>query len=956
MMRVFGALGSYPEYFAVKNFRQNLFFITDTEKRAKEALNDLKCYKNFFKKDIKILEFPSDQNVLDLEAQIKRNFAIYNILHGNSCIVVLSKDALEVKIRSKEDFVKSVLSIEEGKEIDRELIIKKLVENGYIREDYIENEGEFSVKGNYISVYVPFVGIVDIDLFGDVVENIFLRSKLETKKKIKSIDIYPLYDLPLEKESQIPQFDFKNSLPVKNYIKNALTVDINIKIAENQILFLSTKENEEISNRYDSSYTQIKLPLKRELYLKKENIAFISTEEKKIELEIEPLREGDYIVHEDYGIGIYRGIETREIRGKIYDFMILEYANGEKIYVSYLHFDKIHKYKAKGVIQLDKIGGTSWKNLKKKVKNSLKNIAKELIKLYTERKSSYREPLDLNNELIFQFERDFPFVETPDQIKAIKQVKKDLSSEKPMERILCGDVGFGKTEVAIRAIFINAVNARQSIVLVPTTVLAFQHYRRLKERLEPYGIVVENLSRLKTKKQQEQILKGLKEGKIDVVVATHKILHTEPEFKNLGLLVIDEEHRFGVKAKEKLRKLEKNVDTLYITATPIPRTLNMALSGLKDISVINTPPEGRIETKTFVSVYNEDLIKKAIEYELNRKGQVFYLHNRIETIEEKAKQIKQWFKNATVEFAHGRMKPSQIEKIFLRFINKEIDILVTTSIIETGIDIPTANTLIVERADLFGLAQLYHLRGRIGRGNIQAYCYLLTDKEISKDADRRLSTIMKLTRPGSGLKVSIEDMQIRGPGNILGVEQSGFVKSLGFDMYVKLLKETINEIKGDTKTETDIQLKFDVYIPQEFIPSAEERINIYRAISNSISAEEIDSIKQYLEEFYSELPQAFKLYLEVYKLKKIASNLGIEKIILDQPLSTIRFSSSSSADVVTLLIDRLNPVSVKSNEIVIEFDKKKISDLNKTLMEIENCVQSITSTGISSKNRTILEK
>ncbi|NPA52639.1 MAG: DEAD/DEAH box helicase [Aquificae bacterium] len=923
-------IGSYPEYWTIKNFKESLCFITDSEKRAKEAVNDLNSYKDYFQKDIKIFYFPSSQNVLDLEPQIKRNLAIFNLLKGEKSIIVLSKDALNIKVRK--NFLKNVINLKEGIQIPRDLLIKQLLQAGYIREELIENEGEFSVKGNYLSVYVPFVGIIDIDFFGDTIENLFLRSKLDTKKKIKSIDIFPLYDLPL-KENDVPEFDFGYSCSIKEFIKKVVSVDIHEILTQDQISFFSYKELEDLAYSYDNQYKLIKLPLKRELYLKKEKIAFVSTYQEKRELEVEPLREGDYIIHEDYGIGIYKGIETREIRGKIYDFMILEYANNERIYVSYLHFDKIHKYKTKGIIQLDKIGGTSWKNLKKKVKTSLKNIAKDLVKLYTQRKNTYREPLDTDNELIFHFEREFPFIETPDQLKAIKEIKKDLSSPRPMERILCGDVGFGKTEVAIRAIFINAINGKQSIVLVPTTILAFQHYKRLKDRLEPYGIIVENLSRTKTKKQQKEILQRLKEGKIDIIVTTHKILHTEPEFKRLGLLIIDEEHRFGVKAKEKIKNLKKDIDCLYITATPIPRTLNMALSGLKDISVINTPPEGRIETKTFVTVYNEEVIKKAINYELNRNGQVFYLHNSIETIEKKTDQLKQWFKDKKIEFAHGRMRPSQIEKTFLKFINKEIDILVATSIIETGIDIPTANTLIIERADLFGLAQMYHIRGRIGRGNIQAYCYLLTDTEITDKADKRLSTIMKLTRPGSGLKVSIEDMQIRGPGNILGVEQSGFVKSLGFEMYVKLLKETINEIQG--KTETQIQLKFDVYIPQEFVPSAQERINLYRAISNSSSAEELENIKQYLESFYSQLPQAFKLYLEVYKLKKLASSLDIEEIVLDEPISTIRFSKTTPVELTTYLIDKLNPTKITPQQIEFRFDKKDIQKLNLYLSDIK---------------------
>ena len=928
-MKVFGAIGSFPEYWTIKNFSKNTVFITESIKRSKEALNDLKAYRDFFKKKIDILEFPDEQNVLDIEAQIKRNYALYRILKGYKTVVVTTERVTNLRLRDKTSFLSSIISIKESQSINREELIEKLIDIGYIREDYLENEGEFSVKGNFVSIFVPFIGKVDLDFFGDEIESIFLRSKLETRKRIESVDIFPLYDLPVEDS----EFVYEGSVSFSEYMKDlsVVTLDIDKNFSEKQIFLFSKGINSDLGTEVLPDFEKHYLPLKRELFLKSEKVAFLSTDEKKLELDIEPLLEGDYIVHEDYGIGIYRGIETREIRGKKYDFMILEYADGQKIYVSYLHFDKIHKYNAKGNIVLDRIGGTSWRNLKKKVKNSLRKLAKELIKLYVERENQRREPLDIDNELVYEFEREFPYVETPDQIKAIKDVKNDFLSEKPMERLLCGDVGFGKTEVAIRAIFINAVNGRQSVVLVPTTVLAFQHYMKLKERLKPYGIVVENLSRFTPKRKQMEIIENIKRGKVDVVVATHKILHSDIEFKNLGLLIIDEEHRFGVRAKEKLRALKKNVDTLYITATPIPRTLHMALSGLKDISVINTPPEGRYETKTFVSVYDKKVVERAIRFELDRNGQVFYLHNRIESIEEKTKEIKDMFPKACVEYVHGRMKPSQIEKVFIKFINREIDILVSTSIIETGIDVPTANTLIVERADLFGLAQLYHLRGRIGRGNIQAYCYFLTSNEITEDAEKRLTTLMKLTRPGSGLKVSMEDMKIRGPGNIFGVEQSGFVKAIGFDMYVKLLKEAINEESGKSEIETEINTGLEILIPDDFIPSPQERLNLYKAISESETVEEIKQIEDYLKEFYFELPETFKLYIEFYKLKKIASQLKIKRIDIRER-TTIEFSEETEPYVIKQIIEHLKPQKVHGNSVIV--NKKDLKELREVLESI----------------------
>jgi len=932
-MKVYTGNSSYCEYLLIQK-EESLFLITDSEKSAKESFLNLKAYKDFFKKDSEIIHFPSSQEKLDLLSQIERNYAIYKIIAGKSWILVSSKDALSVKVRTKENFLKDIINIKKNGELNREFLIEKLYKLGYIREEFPENEGEFSVKGGFLSINIPKVGIVDIDFFGDTIENIFLKSKILTRKEIEEVSILPLYDFNVKSQAPLI-FEDEESTFFKDYLKNNIYTldiyeDLNLPVKGQ---FFSKFSNPEVGTIKDitQEFTVYKIPLKKELVLLNKKIAFLPEVEKKLELDVEPLKEDDYIIHEDFGIGIYRGIETREIRGKVYDFMILEYAGGEKVYVSYLHFDKIHKYKTNSIIQIDKIGGTSWRNLKKKVKESLKNIAKNLLEIYSKRQNIYRLPLKTDDELISKFEREFPFIETPDQIKAIKDIKSDFSKPKPMERLICGDVGFGKTEVAIRGIFISVINGYQSLLLVPTTVLAYQHYKKLKERLEPYGIIVENLSRLKSKKENDNTIKAFEEGKIDVLVATHKILHTNLSFNKLGLLVIDEEHRFGVKAKEKIRQIRESVDTLYLTATPIPRTLNMALSGLKDISVLNTPPEGRYEIKTYVSNFDEELIKKAIEFEIDRNGQVFYLHNRIETIKETADFLKNLVKKAKVDFIHGKMKPSEIEKKIIDFLEGKTNLLVSTSIIETGIDIPTANTLIVDRADLFGLAQLYHLRGRVGRGNIQAYCYLIVPKEITKDAKRRIDTLLKLTRPGSGLKVSIEDMQIRGPGNILGVEQSGFIKSLGFDYYVKLLKEAINKERGEKEFEAEIEIGFDYYIPQDFIKDPTERLNIYMAVSKAEDYEEIEKLRKYLKEFYNNLPKAFDLYLVVSEIKKLLSQLRIKKLHMKSDIAYLQLSDQTKPKVILKLIENLNPIKIEKEKII--FQAESLEELKEKILE-----------------------
>lgn len=922
-MNIYTGNSSFFEYNIVKSDEKTIFLIVENEKRAKECLVNLKAYRDFFNRNTEISFFPSSKNVLDLASQIERNHTLMKILKGKENFVVIPKDALNVPIRSSNVFLKNLIYLEKSVNIDRDKFIEKLYHLGYIRTDFPENEGEFSVKGGFISINIPKVGIVDIDLFGDFVENIFLKSKLLTRREIQNITIFSLYDFNVKSQNPLTFYDEEKST-ILEYIKGSVYTldiyeDLGLKV-EKKYISKFTDKNIGTEKDIDKDFKIYYLPLKKSLILKEEKVAFIPSAEEKISLDVEPLKEGDYIVHEDFGIGIYRGIESKEIRGKLYDFMILEYAEGEKIYVSYLHFDKIHKYKTSGHINLDKIGGTSWRNLKKKVKESLKNVAKDLIKVYSQRQSITRRILKVDDPLIDEFERTFEYVETQDQLKAIKEVKEDLSKSKPMERLICGDVGFGKTEVAIRSSFIMAVNGYQTLVLVPTTVLSYQHYKKFKSRLEPFSIVVENLSRLKTKKESEEIIRNLEEGKIDVIIATHKILQDNIKFKNLGLLIIDEEHRFGVRAKERIRQLKSNIDTLYLTATPIPRTLNMALSGLKDISIINTPPEGRYEIKTYVSEFNDEFVKKAIKFELERNGQVFYLHNRVETIKERVDYIKNLIKDANIDFIHGKMKPSEIEKRILNFINGEIDILVSTSIIETGVDIPTANTLIVERADLFGLAQLYHLRGRVGRGNVQAYCYLFVPKNITGDAKKRIDTLLRLTRPGSGLKISIEDMNIRGPGNILGVEQSGFINKLGFQMYLKLLKETIREEKGYSDVETEIDVDFDYYIPQDFIKDPSERLNIYMAVSQAESFEEIERLRKYLKEFYTELPQVFNFYLIISEIKKMLSEKKVKKFFTKKYLAVLYFSKDTEPDFILKLVKYLNPIKIESDKIYFNLE------------------------------------
>ncbi|MEZ0323724.1 MAG: DEAD/DEAH box helicase [Hydrogenothermaceae bacterium] len=933
-MKIFVGNSSYPEYFTLKSSRK-AFFITDTEKKAQECFNNFRAYKDYLKLDIPVLYFPSEQNILDIKSQIDRNHAYLHIINSEKFIVVLSKEGLDTEVLPKDKFLERVLNIKVSQDLNRDIFLQKLYESGYIKVDKVEYEGEFSVRGGFITINIPYIGIVEIDLWGDTVENIFLRSKISTRKRLENICIQPLYDKPVESQESLKLMDTPTIKFKELIVGDIYLYDIYEEIYEDGICFYSLGQSAYNQKDISQDYQIIKLPINRRLVLPQQKVAFIPEFKSKIDFEFEPLEVGDYVIHEDFGIGIYKGVETREIKGKIYDFMILEYADNEKVLVSYLHFDKIHKYKTDGNIKIDKIGAPTWRNLKKKVKESLKNIAKQLINLYTERKSIKRKPLSVDNEITRAIEESFKFAETQDQLKAIEDIKRDFQKDTPIDRLICGDVGFGKTEVAIRATSIAVSNGYQVAVIVPTTILSYQHYKKFKERLSHVGIEVENLSRLKTKSKQKEVLERLKDGKIDVIIGTHRLLQDDVKFKNLGLLIIDEEHRFGVKAKERLRELKKEVDTIYISATPIPRTLNMVISKLKDISVINTPPEGRIEVKTLISPFDETIIKRAIDLELKRDGQVFFLHNRIQTIKERVDYLKNLFPQCSIDFIHGKMKPKEIEEKIIKFLEKKIDILVSTSIIETGIDIPTANTLIVERADSFGLTQLYHIRGRVGRADKQAYCYLLVPETMTEEAKERIRVLSKLTRPGSGLKVSIEDLRIRGPGNILGVEQSGFIKAIGMDMYIKLFKEAIQEKPEENLVDIDIDI--DAYIPQDFIQDPMERLNITMALSKLQTTQEIESFREYLQEFYGDIPILLNRFINIKKIEKLASQVGIKRIEIKSRVLKLSFEDIDP-NLLMEIIKELEPLSVTSNSVSFLVD---IDKLDTFIKDFENLLKKV---------------
>ena len=597
------------------------------------------------------------------------------------------------------------------------------------------------------------------------------------------------------------------------------------------------------------------------------------------------LKIGDYVVHKNYGIGIFIGVNTITADGTTKDYIKIKYYGDDILYVPTNQLDSIRKYVGgdEGGLKINKLGTKEWLKTKAKVKKNLREVAKELIELYAKREKAQGYAFPKDTPWQTQFEDSFPYQETDDQLRCIDEVKKDMETDKPMDRLLCGDVGYGKTEVAIRAAFKAVMGGKQVAYLAPTTVLAEQQYKEFRDRMSNFGVKVEVLNRFRTPKQQKEIIKRLKLGEVDIIVGTHRILSEDVEFKDLGLLIIDEEHRFGVKAKEKIKQYKTNVDVLTMTATPIPRTLHMSIVGVRDMSVIYEPPYNRKQVQTYVLEYDQEVIKEAITRELERKGQVFYLFNNVEKIMQKANEISLLVPEAKVVYAHGRMTGNEIEDIMEEFIDGKTDILVCTTILESGIDIPNANTIIVENADRMGLAQLYQIRGRVGRSDRQGYAYITykKDKLLSEVADKRLKAIKEFTEFGSGFKIAMRDLEIRGAGSLLGEVQHGHLEQVGYDTYCNLLDEVVKEIQGEKIVqEIDVQIDLDVtsYIPDEYISDSSQKIEIYQDIALCKNEEDIQNIVDEMIDRFGNMPEQIENLLDIARIKNLCKKIGINKV------------------------------------------------------------------------------
>lgn len=619
------------------------------------------------------------------------------------------------------------------------------------------------------------------------------------------------------------------------------------------------------------------------------------------------LKIGDYVVHDNHGVGIFRGLEKITVDGINKDYMKISYANGANLFVPVNQMDMIQKYIGSNSAspKLNKLGGQEWNKAKNKVRSAVKILAQDLVALYAKRMST--KGYHYSEDTIWQkeFEEAFSYEETDDQLSAIEDVKKDMESDKVMDRLICGDVGYGKTEIAIRAAFKAVQDGKQVAYLVPTTILAQQHYATFVQRMGDYPVKIELLSRFRTPKQQKESIKNLAEGCSDIVIGTHRILSKDVKFKDLGMVIVDEEQRFGVNHKEKLKVLRENVDVLTLTATPIPRTLHMSLAGIRDMSILEEPPLERHPIQTFVMESDPEFVREAIHREINRGGQVYYLYNHVQNIAEEAARIQKLVPQASVSYAHGQMTERELENIMESFVEGEVDVLVCTTIIETGMDIPNVNTIIIQEADKMGLSQLYQLRGRVGRSNRIAYAYLMykRDKVLREEAEKRLQTIREFTEFGSGFKIALRDLEIRGAGNMLGAEQHGHMEAVGYDMYCRLLEEEVNQLNGEEvqeSFETSIDLNINAFIPDFYIKNQEQRMELYKKIATISSQEDYFDIQEELEDRFGTMPKSVQTLLEVVWLKAQAHKLDILSIVQKQDNIIVTFKNNANIDPLRL--------------------------------------------------------
>ena len=829
-------------------------------------------------------EFYEEQNtILDY---INKNYIIF--IDENSKIearknnIILDNNNLIKSLIEKEKFIPETIKNISGFEYDL-----KNMQTIYLQEsDLYTHQNRYEFRYRTINFFKSEIDIVIADIKTYINDNkkiIILGGTQNTCKKI----------LNLLNDRQIPHKYAEKIENVKNgeVIVTLGSISSGFECYDLKLVVINMSEGlEQVAKR------------------KKSSNAFKEAQ-KVVYADLKP---GDYVVHKSHGIGEFIGINTITADKVTKDYIKIKYKDEDILYVPTSSLDTVRKYIGTGDKEprLNRLGSKEWENTKNRVKNNLREVAKDLIELYAKRQKMQGFAFSKDNEWQKQFEDEFPYQETDDQLRCIEEAKKDMEQAKPMDRLLCGDVGYGKTEVAIRLAFKAVMDQKQVAYLVPTTVLANQQYEEFKTRMSEFAINVELLNRFRTTKEQENVIKKLKLGEIDIVIGTHRILSKDVEFKDLGLLIIDEEHRFGVKDKEKIKQLKNSVDVLTMTATPIPRTLHMSILGIRDMSVIYEPPQNRRPVQTYVLEYDDEVVKEAITREIERNGQVFYLYNKVEGIEKKSNEVSKLVPEAKVGFAHGKMTGKELEQIMMDFIQKKINVLVCTTILESGIDIPNANTIIVENADRLGLAQLYQIRGRVGRSDRQAYAYITYKREklLSEVADKRLKAIKEFTEFGSGFKIAMRDLEIRGAGSLLGEIQHGHMEQVGYDTYCRLLDEVVKEMKGiEVKEEQDIQLDIDVssYIPDNFIESNSQKIEIYQNIALCRTEEDIQNVIDEIIDRYGHMPEELENLIEIARIKNLCKEANVLKISQRKDKVVFYFDKSKfNPEIVDKLIKK----------------------------------------------------
>lgn len=874
-----------------------------------------KYFNEFYENQASFLDYMSDEYLLLLDEKSKINQRESNIIEDNNKLIA--------SLVEKEKFVPE--AIENISKFEYNFEEKQII---YLEQnDSIKNIQKYYFETREINFYNLQLDL----LLADIV------TYQKNKKKVVLLagnEISAKKLCNILKENQI---NYKHEQEAENVKPGEIIVTIGG--------FSSGFENYDLNLIVVSLQNNFEEPVKR----KKKLSSTFKDSEKIVFADLKP---GDIVVHQTHGIGQFIGVNTITADGVTKDYIKIKYRNDDILYVPTNSLDSVRKYIGGGdnsSPRLNKLGGKEWSATTSKVKKNLEAVAKDLIELYAKRQKIKGFSFSPDTPWQKQFEDSFPYTETDDQLRCIQDVKKDMEKPQPMDRLLCGDVGYGKTEVAIRAAFKAVMDQKQVAYLVPTTILANQQYEEFKTRMQEFAINVELLNRFKTKKEQDEIIKKLKLGEVDVVVGTHRLLSEDVNFKDLGLLIIDEEHRFGVKDKEKIKKLRTNIDVLTMTATPIPRTLHMSIVGVRDMSVIYEPPHNRKPVQTYVLEYDQEVITEAITKEIERGGQVFYLFNQVEGIEKKANEISILVPEAKVGFAHGKMSGRELEEIMESFINHEINVLVCTTILESGIDIPNANTIIVENADRLGLAQLYQIRGRVGRSDKQAYAYITykRDKLLSEVADKRLKAIKEFTEFGSGFKIAMRDLEIRGAGSMLGEMQHGHMEQVGYDTYCKLLDEVIKEMQGiEVVEEQDVQIDLAVssYIPDNFIENSSQKIEIYQNIALCRTEEELQNVIDEVIDRYGRLPKELENLIDIARIKQLARKANILKIAQKENGIVFYFVKEKiKPEMVNTLITKYpmlvkfsNAVEpyvtlrIKENENIIE----KAKEFLKTVIEI----------------------